>query len=439
MTSRSSGPWTAEARRKRAPSAALHLSSTNCSGCSTVTGSSGCGTVPIARYCYDLDGALPEDVDPDIAWRILTAIRHQTASVLPFETYQDIGYSTEAWYTVTRSMSAGLKEVERHCSQGSSLDKALPVLQTTYPFMRLLEEELAHALLVDDTPMPVERIHGIFMGGETGLKGLDLIVKNFHDLLFDLGRFAHREVSPSLIDELYWRLVAGEEDLELPRTTKRAYRPIVGSRYHDPDECKRAICGFATLDDGSLFHPVIRLACAFWLMSDFRAVPHLNSVVEILLRHLLTQRWECPVLGWVPFNRNDEAVGWDVYGDARVDCGYGLDCTYLFQRITDYLLTGIGTIERISDEYAGLADRIEKHLSQRINPRQRAILLNALSMPDAALRIEPHRLRFGITYPTARSDYLQLAKLGYLEQTVEGRAFVFHASDALKAASEHWD
>lgn len=72
-------------------------------------------------------------------------------------------------------------------------------------------------------------------------------------------------------------------------------------------------------------------------------------------------------------------------------------------------------------------------LRARLNHRQKTLLTHALKHPGAGYRIEEHQKTHGIVYQTARTDLLQLAKLGLLEKIKEGRAFLFVAPDDLAA------
>lgn len=375
---------------------------------------------------------LPFGVDRDEAWRLLTAIRHQTATILPFETYVDIGYSTEAWYTSTRSMTLALREIEALCKQGSSLDAGLTDLRGSDAVMALLEHELAYALTMECTPVSVEHIHRVFNAEGRALQGIDRIVRNFCDLIYGIEAFDRRTIAPGLIEELYYRLIAGTEDLELPTDTVRPYRPRKESVYFDVGQSRNAICGFTDVDADPSFHPVIRLICISWFFWDFKVAPNLNAVVEIIFRHILTRRWGLPALAWVPFNRNGEHIGWNVYYDSIRDWDFGLDCTYLFCRSVDYLLGSTHKLATTVDNARERNARLREHLGGSLNPRQYAIVAKALASPDTPMRIEPHRRGYGITYPTARADYLGLVERGYLTKSQEGRAFVFRASEALR-------
>ena len=71
-------------------------------------------------------------------------------------------------------------------------------------------------------------------------------------------------------------------------------------------------------------------------------------------------------------------------------------------------------------------------LRDKLNHRQIALLTHALKHPGERYRVEGHQRSHVVVYETARSDLLGLAKLGLLEKTRAGRAFVFTAPDNLR-------
>ena len=70
-------------------------------------------------------------------------------------------------------------------------------------------------------------------------------------------------------------------------------------------------------------------------------------------------------------------------------------------------------------------------LKTSLNHRQKALLTHALKHPGASYRVDGHQRTHAVVYETARADLLELANLGFLEKTKEGRAFVFTAPEDL--------
>jgi len=67
------------------------------------------------------------------------------------------------------------------------------------------------------------------------------------------------------------------------------------------------------------------------------------------------------------------------------------------------------------------------HQIPELNHRQQALSTHALRHPGFAYNIEGHRTSHDVAYQTARTDLLQLAELGVLDQGKTGRALVFIA------------
>ena len=67
-------------------------------------------------------------------------------------------------------------------------------------------------------------------------------------------------------------------------------------------------------------------------------------------------------------------------------------------------------------------------LAARLNHRQRALLLNALRELGRQYRIAGHQQALQVTYQTARTDLLNLANAGLMNQQKIGSAFVFEGA-----------
>lgn len=64
-------------------------------------------------------------------------------------------------------------------------------------------------------------------------------------------------------------------------------------------------------------------------------------------------------------------------------------------------------------------------LGARLNHRQRALLLDAVRHPDHTYTIAGHQTAHRVTYATARSDLLGLARLKLMTKRQQGKAFMF--------------
>lgn len=109
--------------------------------------------------------------------------------------------------------------------------------------------------------------------------------------------------------------------------------------------------------------------------------------------------------------------------------------------LTYFILFHLGVIRRAIDEMREyLASKsleireIESLLRRRVvlTHRQLALLGHALRHPGHPYTIESHQRSHEVSYQTARTDLLDLAKRGLLEKGRAGRAFVFTAPSDLR-------
>jgi Fic family protein len=66
-----------------------------------------------------------------------------------------------------------------------------------------------------------------------------------------------------------------------------------------------------------------------------------------------------------------------------------------------------------------------------LNHRQTDIISHALKHPNYLYEIQSHKVSQDITYETARTDLSGLEKLGLLEKSKRGKAFVFQSPSNL--------
>lgn len=395
----------------------------------------------------DMSGfEMPAGLTQEETWAILTGIRRQTATMLPWKSYLDIGYAADGWYVNTRAMSLILNEFGARCGRGSALDQAVAAHSGTHVIARQVEQDLLAAFERDGVYMDSEKVHSIFLGDRRSEDGYERLIANFAKLISDLDNYATRKIRPGLVEELHHRLTEGTEDVAPPQVQ---CRPRVAkyphSEYNDPDASMRVICRMAGDDlDEPLIHPLIRAICVSWFFWDFPPLPSWNALVEILVRRLVLARWGYPVFGWIPLSRI--CLAWEkglvvtprswsaVLETTEKDCGYGVDGSAMISSILQLMLDEVDTLEAIVRQLDILDQDLQQSLSHHpsINSRQRVILSNALRSPEKAQRIDPHRRLFQVSYATARSDYLGLVERGYLLKGQQDKAFVFWPHPDLK-------
>ena len=81
--------------------------------------------------------------------------------------------------------------------------------------------------------------------------------------------------------------------------------------------------------------------------------------------------------------------------------------------------------------------RHNRALRAELNARQLDLLTHALKQPAGEYTIASHRRAHDIAYGTSRSDLLELAERGLLDQRKRGRQFYFVAPPKLRTLLRH--
>lgn len=382
----------------------------------------------------DLDGVdLPEGFSKDDIWRILTAIRKQAAVLIPDDPERD----ADMWMITTSALSFDAEMMEVRTKGNSALAHLLADMQGSTFITRFIEETLIDGLRAEDIAVEGERVHELFSGGAPA-SSLDRLVTNYFNLSNRCDALAAREVTHGLIETIYYDLIEGVDLAQLPERHPVPLDP----RLPPPESqvlmdlvCQRA----REAEDDMRFGPVLRIVNIMWFFRYFNVVPHLNTLVGLILRNIIAIKWDLPVLAWLP--EGVGPAGDDVVDAAReravfahwsTDFGFGFDFTpyfelnlkrYLFQ--LERLNVSLSYLERLSEQ-------IERIFESDINHRQMSILSSLIREPGAVMRIAPHQRAFHIAYGTARADFLSLEREGYLVREQEGRAFVFRAHPDLQ-------
>lgn len=383
----------------------------------------------------DLDGyELPDGYGKQDVWRLLTAIRKQAAVFMPDDPYR----KADCWFVTTTALSFDTKMVELRCQAGYPLERDIDMLKGSPFLTRSIERTLARALEAEGADVSDERIHDIFAARRAPRTPYDRVVGNYIAISRDADALAERAVTHGLIETIYYRLIEG---VDLDAIARRAQVCPIDERISPPDSaaCIDAVCRLARLDEDSerRFGAVQRIINITWYFWNFDVFPCLNSLVGVLLRNVLAIKWGLPVLSWVPvgyypFGRLDTPLMKAVFESWSVDCGFGFDFTSYFSVYTRFYLEEIDELDRTAAGLKRLNERIAALFDFPMNDRQKSIVSALCKEPDAALRIAPHQRTFGVAYATARADFLDLERRGFLVRGQEGRAFVFRACDALR-------
>lgn len=389
--------------------------------------------------------AMPAGFTPAETWTVLSAMRRQTAAVLPWRSYQ--GRNDTLWYTITESMAFDSAEIEARCRQGSQLARCIEMHPSRYFLIHPLVDELVATAYRDGLDVDYEDVREIVCAERQPRDDVDRLLLNAYESMRDLGRYDGRRIGVSLIQELFERTAEGVEDLTT--TARRRSLDIVPHDFSDPDSALRKIASFAQGSSGSgrAIHPtinVLSMASIFW---DFRPLPAWNALVELQLRRLYFRRVGYPVLAYLPLGKAQ--LAWEEgaihppevvcdWAEQEPDCGEGMDATGQFATFLQLIIRELEALERTACKIEARDEELRASLDHdpTMNHRQKALLELALRTPDKELKIDSYRKKMGVAYSTARADFLGLVERGFLRQEFDGKAFVFCPAPDLKSLIE---
>lgn len=375
---------------------------------------------------------MPEGYTKEQTWRILLAIRKQAAIFTPDDPYR----LADCWFVTTSALAFDSKMLEMRCMAGFPLDDNITSLKGSPFITRSIERVVACALEAEDAALSDAHIHALFVGGSLE-SDIDQVVSNFFGIYSEIEKFASRDITQGLIETLYYRLIENVATANLPR--RPAVCPL-DARIVPPNsqECLSAICRRVHLCDGDFrFGPVLRILNVSWFFWNFEVFPYLNSLVGILLRNVMALKWRFPVLSWLPmgyypFGDLNTPRMQAVFNNWSVDYGFGFDFTAYYAMYVKLYLEELDRLEASLEQLKKLNKLISETFDADLHDRQKSILSAFCKEPDALLRIGPHQRTFQVAYATARSDFLDLERKGYVVRDQCGKAFVFRACPDLR-------
>jgi Fic family protein len=266
-----------------------------------------------------------------------------------------------------------------------------------------------------------------------------MIVNNYK-MIMAIKETLDEPMSVQLLNRFYKMIT--ENTLEDPATSGRFRKedePIQvidqdGQVLHTPPSADRlpelvqGLCDFANAQHDAVFiHPVVRaIILHFWLAYLHPYVDGNGRTARTLFYWYMLKRkyWLFEYLSISRIFLKSRGQYLRSFLHSERDDG---DLTYFIvyhlrairlaiRELQDYL-------KRKQKEYREALTLLKK--ASWMNYRQQALIQHALKHPDFIYTIESHKNSHNVTYQTARTDLLTLAKKGYLEKSKAGRAFHF--------------
>lgn len=375
---------------------------------------------------------------PEELWAFLKFTRLSSTKPLPFSDVHGKPFR----YWTPDSVLEDLHHIDQSVGGGFLLEGTglLPEAKEQYMISSLMEEAIASSQI--EGAATTRRVAKEML--RKNLKPQDrsqqMILNNYKTIL-TIKDTLEEPMTISLLHRFHKMIT--ENSLDDPATSGRFRKedePIQvvdhddGQVLHTPlpagqlSELVQQLCEFANAQQDTVFmHPVIRAVILhFWLAYLHPYVDGNGRTARALFYWYMLKRkyWLFEYLSISRIFLRSHKQYLRAFLHSEQDDG---DLTYFIvyhlrairlaiRELQDYL-------KRKQKEYQ-VALSLLKNASW-MNYRQRALIQHALKHPDFIYTIESHKNSHNVTYQTARTDLLTLAKKGYLEKIKSGRAFQF--------------
>ena len=352
-----------------------------------------------------------------------------------------------------------LHHIDRDAAGQIRTDVAAPIHENRdrYLLHSLIEESITSSQL--EGASTTRRVAEAMLreGRKPRDHGETMIFNNYHTME-QLRSLRDEPLTPDLILELHRMLTL--DTLENPADAGHLRRAddvnVVDNRdgtiLHQPPRFKELperlerLCAFANADEDStpFVHPVIRAILLHFMVGyDHPFVDGNGRTARALFYWSMARSdyWLMEFLSISQFLKKAPAAYVQAYLHTETDNN---DTTYfalhqlaIIQKAIASLHTYLG---RKMDEQRDAENLLIRSpgIRGRLNHRQLALLTYALKHPGELYRVATHQATHNVVYQTARSDLLELERVGFLDKMKQGNAFVFFAPDNLHQRIEQF-
>jgi len=383
----------------------------------------------------------PEGVNHEAWWLAIKTARMALAHVLPLQDKRGAPFTVSLspslqrkLFIIARDAAGALKGVD-HVDDAVSKDR--------YLVRSLIEEAMTSSQLEGAATTTQVAKDMLLSGRKPRDYGEQMIYNNFATMR-ELKHWTANPLTPNTIFEIHRMLTDGTlEDPQWAGRLRTSQDNIViedetGRLLHIPPRAEelpkrmQALCDFANEnDDANFLHPVVRaILIHFQIGYDHPFCDGNGRTARALFywSMLRSDFWMMEYLSISSILRKARGQYTLAYMHTETDSG---DTTYFIDHQLGVLLKAINGLhgylarKREAQYRAETLLKPGTVLARQINHRQRALLLHALRHPDKPYTIEGHRRSHDVTYQTARSDLMGLAKAKLMHQYKHGRSFVF--------------
>lgn len=385
----------------------------------------------------------PEGLSHEEWWLGIKMARRHLMRDLPFVATNGASFT----YAMFDRMMWLLREIDKEGTgaiRGGDL-VTNPSTRDTYIIKSLVEEAITSSQLEGASTTRQVAKEMIKSGREPRTHSERMIHNNYLAMMF-IRDLKHESLTPGIVFELHRMLTRGtlKESDAAGRFRREDERIEVvdeaGQILHTPPPAAalesrlNAMCAFANESSRDQFmHPVVRsIVLHFWLAYDHPFIDGNGRTARALFYWSMAHSdyWLCEFLSISRILKKGPSKYARSFLFTESDDN---DVTY-------FIMSQLSVISRaIKDLHVYLASKVEElnetkrfiqesnTLRSLLNHRQIGLINHALKNPLHGYTIESHKRSHGISYHTARTDLLTLARHGLLDQDKFGGTLHFKA------------
>lgn len=393
--------------------------------------------------------SLPQGLTLAETWELLGIVRQYGATWFPIPALDRNLF----WYSLTQEGHRCVQYIALQCRSDSKLHQMMQGREGHRFLARYRALEAAASCRLDGIVTDPERTNRMLLEGLSARTPGERLILNAHEMLGELDDLVSEPFSPELVHGLYDRLTRGVQLDAVERGIQRTN--VAGTRNADERRGEaqqrgvlQLICDYANGKIGDPNEPaplrayMIHHAVGYW-----QPLEDLNDTVARMMYRLFAAKRDLPVLGYIPLS-----VMMERWFDGQIQPSAVRFSKVLRRPVvpgsrdgSEDILTHLQLATLAIKDllgYVHVAKREDEALeaalveTENLNYRQRAVLAHALTHPDSEISIRQHEAAHRVVYRTARTDLLDLAGRGYLNQELRGKAFIFSPVDDLRERIE---
>jgi Fic family protein len=354
-------------------------------------------------------------------WQLLKAKRRARKQSLPFT--MD---GKNLYWVLDDQLLKKLMIIER------GLNKTL--LVETPEFLQAFAEEAIASSTLANAQISKEEALSLLRTGRPPQNGLESSLLSFYEAASILSSTA--VINENFLFSLYHHLTGKEarwrNDSDLVEITDReneemTYNPVPAVMLSQQLTALITFINEKEEHNMKFMPPVLKAIIAHFMIMAIRPFCSHNDRIARLIFYKILLDADYSMMEFVSISAmilSDKPSYYRAFLYSLSDDG---DITYfIIHQLTillDALLMTKNKGEKRLDELKKFLDA----LPASVNFRQAAILLEMRESPQDAYRLARYKQRFNITYETARTDLMKLTELGFLQQSKEGKAFIYQA------------